>query len=168
MPATTFTPAAVAKRLDVHPNSVRAWCSEWAEFLDAGANPPSGTPRTLTLRDVAVFQVVMDGRKDGLTREQIAEQLRVSPPVASAQPYIEAAAPSSPAPAPLALPPNPDITAQLVDLAAALRSQQADTASRIERVEQRTGQLVMVVAVGAVLAFALGGLFVLLILRLGG
>ena len=84
----TQTPAQVAALLGVHPNTVRAWCGEFADVLSDSAR---SRPRLLSPSDVAVLQLVAQLRAEGLTYSEVLQRLRETPRADIAQPYIDAA-----------------------------------------------------------------------------
>ena len=181
MPLVVYTPSNASQVIGVHPNSIREWCRNYAEHLSAGANPRAGQPRQLSPTDVARMQMIKQWRAEGYSTDVIGERLATLAAGEPVQPYIEGAdlqetpqavttsstattTPSSPlAPAGAS---TETITA-LTELTDAVKTINSDVAQRVEKVEQRMSQLILLVAVGAVIAFAAGGLFVLLILRLG-
>ena len=153
----TYSPAIAAERLGVHPNSVRQMCAAWAAFLSEGANPPSGQARRLTGQDIARLQVVLDCRKAGMTRQEIVTELTATPTADIQTPYIDALQPATP----IQSPPMPTVApaqGDSLDL----------VVQRLDAIERRASGLLLAVGVLAVIAFALGGLFVLLVLRLAG
>ena len=170
--AETFTPAAGAKMLGVHSNTIRSACAEWAPYLSAGAVPASGAARVLTLQDLARLQVVFDCRREGLDRAATVERVMAAPPA----PYIQAAPVAAADPAPLQGPPLAP-TAQsggdLATVAALLAGQAAQlaraeaVAARLERIERNVAGLGLLLVVLVALAMAAGGLLVLVALRVG-
>ena len=164
----TYSPAIAAERLGVHPNSVRQMCASWAAFLSEGANPTSGQARRLTGQDVATLQVILDGRKAGMTRQEIVTELTATPTAGIQTPYIDALQPATPIQSPTA----PNVGAAQGDsapmLVSVLQAHTDATVARLTAIEGRIQGLIVLVAVAVALAFALGGLFVLLVLRLAG
>lgn len=66
----------LATLLNVHPNTIRLWCSEYRHHLSAGAvGSPSRQTRDLTDKDCLVLATVADMRGQGITRQQIADAL---------------------------------------------------------------------------------------------
>ena len=184
----TYSPAIAAERLGVHPNSVRQMCASWAALLSEGANPTSGQARRLTSQDVATLQVIIDCRKAGMTRQEIVTEL-AAPPTASIQaPYIDALQPATPTPSPpspyidppavsiaVTDPPSSlqaatgaDLAGVVALLADVLRERDERLIGRIEATERRGAGLLLGVAVIVMIAFAAGGLAVLVLLRLAG
>lgn len=153
----TYSPAIAAERLGVHPNSVRQMCASWAAFLSEGANPPSGQARRLTGQDIARLQVILDCRKAGMTRQEIVTELTATPTADIQTPYIDALQPATPIQSPTAPNVAPTTTDSL-DL----------VVQRLDAIERRASGLLLAVGLLAVIAFALGGLFVLLILKFAG
>lgn len=68
-------PADIAKECAVSVGTVRAWCSEFSEFLSAGANPTDGE-RKLDEQDLEVCKRIAQLRKEGLSKPQIILRLR--------------------------------------------------------------------------------------------
>lgn len=68
-----YTPAQVAKRANVHPNTVRKWASEYAELLTPQAN---GSQRLFTDEDMRVFNAVAALRKSGMPRAEVIDTIR--------------------------------------------------------------------------------------------
>ena len=153
----TYSPAIAAERLGVHPNSVRQMCASWAAFLSEGANPTSGQARRLTGQDVATLQVILDCRRAGMARQEIVTELTATPTAGLQTPYIDALQPATTLHSPTA--PN---------VGAAQGDSLDLVVQRLDAIERRASGLLLAVGVLAVIAFALGGLFVLMILRLAG
>jgi len=72
-------PADIAKECNVSVGTVRAWCSEFAEFLSAGANPTDGE-RKLNEQDLEVCKYIAQLRKEGMSKAQIILRLRETTP----------------------------------------------------------------------------------------
>jgi len=68
-------PADIAKECGVSVGTVRNWCSEYAEFLSAGANPSDGN-RLLNERDLEICRYIVSLRKQGMSKPQIILRLR--------------------------------------------------------------------------------------------
>lgn len=68
-------PADIAKECAVSVGTVRSWCSEFSEFLSAGANPTDGE-RKLDEQDLEVCKRIAQLRKEGLSKPQIILRLR--------------------------------------------------------------------------------------------
>ena len=71
----TFTPADIAKELDVTTNSIRNWTRRYAEYLSDSAAPKPGAQRALTQRDRIVLAYINGLLKDGHRHEYIATRL---------------------------------------------------------------------------------------------
>ena len=70
-----FRPADIAKECAVSVGTVRAWCSEFSEFLSVGANPTDGE-RKLNEQDLEVCKYIAQLRTEGMSKPQIALRLR--------------------------------------------------------------------------------------------
>jgi len=68
----TYTPATVAKQINVSPNTVRRWCNQHSEHLSAGAVAPV---RSLTDLDLTTLQYVATLRASGMQTDAINERL---------------------------------------------------------------------------------------------
>ena len=75
MPERTLKVGDVAKHLGVDPNTVRNWCKWYAPYMSPGANPPSGSARTLTLRDQNILTFVQFAMKEGMNHAELSEEL---------------------------------------------------------------------------------------------
>ena len=60
---------------DVKPNTVRRWTKEFADFLDAGANPSKGDRRRYNESDAQVIDLIATMRADNQTSETIRARL---------------------------------------------------------------------------------------------
>lgn len=69
-----FRPADIAKECGVSVGTVRNWCSDYAAYLSAGANPSDGD-RKLSERDLEVCRYIAQLRKEGMSKPQIALRL---------------------------------------------------------------------------------------------
>ncbi len=65
----------LADLLNVVPNTVRRWCSEYHEFLTPTAHPPKGKNRVLTLHDARVLHYVAAARDTGQAPETVRARL---------------------------------------------------------------------------------------------
>ena len=153
----TYSPSIAAERLGVHPNSVRQMCASWAPFLSEGCNPTSGQARRLTGEDVARLQVILDCRRAGMTRQEIVTELTATPTASIQAPYIDALQAGASLHTPTA-----------ANVGAAQGDSLDLVVQRLDAIERRASGLLLAVGLLAVIAFALGGLFVLMILRLAG
>ena len=79
MPTETFPPARAARQIGVPPNTLRAWCRTYAEFLSPGANPGQGEERRLTSGDVEQLRAVAQLRANDIPPEDIINRLRENP-----------------------------------------------------------------------------------------
>lgn len=82
MEDAVYTPIQVARRANAHPNSIRNWAREYAEFL----SPPGNAGRRLfTDEDMQVLCAVAALRKSGMPPGEVAERLRnPQPPIVDA------------------------------------------------------------------------------------
>lgn len=71
-----ITPGKLIEQLGITPITLRRWCAYHREYLSPGANPGEGVTRRFTGRDLSVLTHVRSLRDQGLTTEQINEQLR--------------------------------------------------------------------------------------------
>ncbi len=169
---TGLTPKQVAQQLDVHANTVRLWCGEFADVLSDSAR---GRPRLFTPPDVAILQRVKDMRAEGLSRSEVLERLRQTPTADLQTPYIDAKSPTPATPtetpteahiAPLVA---VDVTSVLSELLESTRS--AATQEDVKRIDERlhkleAQRLIYIGAVaGLVAGVALGVIVALLLLR---
>lgn len=83
MPTETFPPARAARQIGVPPNTLRAWCKTYAEFLSPGANPGQGEERRLTPGDVETLKAVAQLRTNDIPPEDIIARLRENPSAAT-------------------------------------------------------------------------------------
>lgn len=73
------TPQDVAANLDVSTSTLRRWSEEFAEFLSDGANSSQGkSHRRYTEQDISRLLTVRDYMNNGLTYEQVRQNLRES------------------------------------------------------------------------------------------
>jgi DNA-binding transcriptional MerR regulator len=75
MEPVTYTPSQVAKRANIHANSVRNYSRGYAEFLSTGARGEAG-PRVYTDEDVDVLCAIAALRKSGVSPGEVGEHLR--------------------------------------------------------------------------------------------
>ena len=171
MPESVYTAGEAAALLGVHVNTVRNLAGAWAEFLTPGASPPPGTARRFTGQDLAVLQIIMEAKRDGLPRAAIAAKLQAAPTLPTL-PYIDGGAVAADPPAPLQAATTAqsggDLAAVVALLADTLRTRDQVLVARIEAAERRGAGLLLAVALLVVIAFCLGGLGVLLVLRVAG
>lgn len=80
------TPQAVTQELDISSATLRRWAEEFAEFLSSEASSAQGkSHRRYTEQDVQTLQVIKALLNDGLTYEQVRQQLAVHLAVSSEQ-----------------------------------------------------------------------------------
>ena len=70
-----ITPGKLIEQLGITPITLRRWCAYHRVYLSPGANPGEGVTRRFTGRDLEVLRHVRSLRDQGLTTEQINEQL---------------------------------------------------------------------------------------------
>lgn len=94
-------PHVVARELDISSATLRRWSDEFADFLSAEAGPADGrSHRRYTEGDLATLSTIKNLMNNGLTYEQVRQELishrPASPPqdVAQAQPEPDAPDPS--------------------------------------------------------------------------
>lgn len=71
-----ITPGTLIEQLGITPITLRRWCAYHREYLSPGANPGEGVTRRFTGRDLEVLRHVRSLRDQGLTTQQINEQLQ--------------------------------------------------------------------------------------------
>lgn len=69
------TPAQVAKIAHVHPNTIRLWATEYADFLTPAARGETG-PRLFSDEDTEILRSVATLRATGMPPAEIVERLR--------------------------------------------------------------------------------------------
>jgi DNA-binding transcriptional MerR regulator len=67
----TYTPAEVAKLLDISPATVRRMCGYFAVHLSSGASPTKGEKREFTAEDVHILQAARVAMNEGKTVDQV-------------------------------------------------------------------------------------------------
>lgn len=83
-----YTPIQVARRANAHPNSIRNWAREYAEFL---SSPGQSGRRLFTDEDMQVLCAVAALRKSGMPPGEVAERLRnPQPPIVDVEPQENA------------------------------------------------------------------------------
>lgn len=82
-----LTPAQVAKIANVHPNTVRKYSRDYAEFLSENARGDDG-PRLYNEEDVEVIRAIAALRNSGMPPAEVTRRLRAKdvPPVVDAEP----------------------------------------------------------------------------------
>ena len=88
MEPKSYSPSTAAKAANVHPNTIRGWTEQYAEFLSPGSQE---RPRRYTPADVAVFQAIEDMRRQAIEIDEILQRLRQIPEADLQQPSIETA-----------------------------------------------------------------------------
>ena len=69
------TPQGVTQALDISPATLRRWSDEFADYLSAGANPQGKGHRRYTAGDVETLRLIKELMNQGLTYEQVWQQL---------------------------------------------------------------------------------------------
>lgn len=173
MPPETYTPSQAAKMLDVHANTVRAWCTEYADVMSDGAR---SRPRLLSAGDVAILQHVHAMRSEGRPRSEVIETLRRLPANETRAPFVDvAASPLETPPETVTAPPmvtsSVDVSALFVDLAALVDARTTAAQEDVKRVDERlrrleSGRLLWIGAgVGLAIGVMLGVIVAVLLLR---
>ncbi len=65
----------IADKLGVSANTIRNYCTEFAEFLSSGATPGGGAERSYTETDIDLLATIAAWKKRRLTYEEIKEKL---------------------------------------------------------------------------------------------
>lgn len=86
MEPKSYSPSTAAKAVNLHPNTIRGWTKQYAEFLSPGSQE---RPRRYTPADVAVFQAIEDMRRQDIEPDEILQRLRQIPEADLQQPSIE-------------------------------------------------------------------------------
>lgn len=84
-----YTPAQAAQLLSVHPNTVRQWCSQFADVLSESA---TARPRLLRESDIATLQIAAQLRSEGMAVADVLLRLRQVPIADRQSPTIDATA----------------------------------------------------------------------------
>lgn len=164
----TFTPAQAAAILNVHANTVRAWTREYADVLSDSAR---GRPRLLTPRDVALMQIVVQLRAEGVAPDVVLGRLREVPDNSLQQPYIDVTAPAvedSTAPTLPTAPATIDASLVLRDIASLVDARTSQMTQDVRKLDERVRQLEsrrtlwVGVAIGLVLGLMVASGFILL------
>jgi DNA-binding transcriptional MerR regulator len=78
--ATYSLPQAVAKELDVSPATLRRWSDEFADYLSQSADSDQGrSHRRYSEQDVTTLTMVKELMNNGMTYEQVRQQLAQQP-----------------------------------------------------------------------------------------
>lgn len=88
-----YTPAQIAQRANVHPNSIRNWSRDYADFLSAGARGDNG-PRLFDDADLSILCAVAALRKSGVAAADVPAHLRTISVVDSLQTPTQIAPPA--------------------------------------------------------------------------
>ncbi len=153
----TSNPSRAAKQVGIPVSTLRLWCKVYAEFLSAGANPPSGEERRFTGADLETLKAVAQLRGNGMQPADIILRLRNNP---------AAGLQDGPGQGATALqvhePTDPSHDAiQRFLQGAEVRDKLTDIDRRLERVEQRNTTLLIAFA-----AFAAGAVVVAVVVWL--
>ena len=158
-----LTPAQVATRLAVHPNTVRMWCDTYAAVLSESAR---ARPRLLSPSDVATLQLVQTLRAEGLTPAATLQRLRETPPADRTAPFVDSAPNPTETPTTSLAHPLPSDLAALAQLLSTLPTQEdiKSVAARVAKLETQR-LLWAAVAVGLVAGVTLGVIVAWILLR---
>lgn len=78
--STYRLPQAVARELDVSPATLRRWSDEFADYLSQGADSAQGrSHRRYSEQDIATLILVKELMNNGMTYEQVRQQLAQQP-----------------------------------------------------------------------------------------
>lgn len=66
----------IAELFDIDPQTLRNWCSQFAEFLSVSAKPQDGSHRRFDESDLSVFSLVASMRGDGMKLDEIYAALK--------------------------------------------------------------------------------------------
>ncbi|GIK40629.1 MAG: MerR family transcriptional regulator [Chloroflexi bacterium] len=78
--STYRLPQAVARELDVSPATLRRWSDEFADYLSQGADSAQGrSHRRYSEQDIATLTLVKELMNNGMTYEQVRQQLAQQP-----------------------------------------------------------------------------------------
>lgn len=169
-----YTPAQAAKILDVHANTVRAWCTEFADVLSDDA---TGRPRLLRDSDIATLQVAAAMRSEGISVPDVLVRLREIPAADRQSPTIDAVsthvdASSKPTDDSTQLPAPVDVSALLTDLAVMVDGRVTQVADDVRRVDERLARVEtqrsvwLGVAVGIAVGVVIGAIIVAVLVNL--
>jgi DNA-binding transcriptional MerR regulator len=70
-----YTPAQVAQRANIHPNTVRNWSHDYAAFLSPSARGEHG-PRLFDEADLSILCAVAALRKSGVAANEVSSHLQ--------------------------------------------------------------------------------------------
>lgn len=138
MPPETFSPSRAAKQVGIPPNTLRAWCRTYGEFLSAQANPPTGEERQLTAGDIEVLRAVAALRANDLPIEAIQQRLRENLPEALQTPLQAPETPVTASPGTSLAPTAPNTPEAFLAVAT---QQLSDVARKVETVDDRIAQV---------------------------
>lgn len=153
----TINPSRAAKQVGTPPSTLRLWAKQYAEFLSAGANPPSGEERRFTPADVETLKAVAQLRANGMQPGDIILRLRNNP-AAGLQDAPGQGATSLQVHEPAD--PSHDAIQRFLQ-GAEVRDKLVDVDRRLERVEHRNTTLLIAFA-----AFAAGAVVVAVVVWL--
>ena len=168
-----YTPAQAAQLLSVHPNTVRQWCSQFADVLSESA---TARPRLLRESDIAVLQIAAQLRSEGISVADVLLRLQQLPVADRQSPTIDATAThvdatTAPTNDAVMLPAT-DIGAILTDLAVMVDGRVTQVDERLRSVDERLSRVESQrsmwfgVAIGVALGVALGVIIAAILLRL--
>jgi DNA-binding transcriptional MerR regulator len=125
-----YTPAQVAQRAGIHPNTARNWSRDYAAFLTPAARGEAG-PRLYSDEDLSLLCAIAALRKSGVPANEIPTHLQRPSAIVDVEPTIEPTttlqAPQKPADVTLALQAvQSSLQAQIDALRADMRAQRED------------------------------------------
>jgi len=166
-PSSQLSPLHASELLGIHANTVRLWCTEYAEFLSESAK---SRPRLLSASDVAVLQLVQQLRTEGHPRSEVLQRLRETPEADRTAPYIEtvSAQPTEATETPTSAlaAPAVDVSALLLSVAELVDARSAkDVKALDERLRKIEAQRLwwVAVSVGVVAGIVLGVILAVLL-----
>lgn len=154
-------PTEAAALIQISPSSLRSWCSTFAQFLSAGANPGPGSERLLNDQDLAILQRVKELRDQHISYADITTRLQ-NEDTATLQPYIDVQ-PATPVQPPTEAPTGPTMPADYaIQIMAGIDQRFNALQSRIEAQESKNASRLTHLAFGFI-AGVLVCVFVLLV-----
>lgn len=169
-----YTPAQAAQLIGVHPNTIRQWCSQFADVLSPDA---TGRPRLLRESDIATLQIASQLRSEGISVADVLSRLREIPVADRQSPTVDVASTPvdttmTPTEGSTQLPAPVDIGAVLADFATVVDGRVSAVQEDVRRVDERLTQIEKVrsvwlgVAIGVAVGVTLGVILAAILLRL--
>lgn len=162
-----YTPAQAAQLIGVHPNTIRQWCSQFADVLSPDA---TGRPRLLRDSDIATLQIASQLRSEGISVADVLSRLREIPVVDRQTPHVDAT--TQPTEDSTQLPAPVDVSALLTDLAVMVDGRVTQVGERLRTVDERLAKVETQrsvwtgVAIGIAIGVVLGVIVAAILLRL--